>query len=106
MRNSTLLPGPDAFDAIEELRDRDGGDLVVWGSPQLVHRLIQRELVDELVLMIEPILLGGGKRLFSQDGAARRLRLAGRVGGRPERGDDPGSPCAHDTESGVRLSGS
>jgi dihydrofolate reductase len=77
--NSTLLPADDAIGAVAELRARDGGDLVVWGSASLVTALLAEGLVDRLNLMIEPILLGGGKRIFPADGAARPLRLVGSV---------------------------
>ena len=73
--NTTLLPGDGAVEAIAELRNRDGGDLIVWGSASLVRTLLAEGLVDELNLMIEPILLGGGKRIFPEDGTARPLQL-------------------------------
>jgi dihydrofolate reductase len=66
--NSTLLPADGAIDAIRELKQRDGRDLVSWGSPTLVRDLIANDLVDELCLYIEPVVLGGGKRIFSDDG--------------------------------------
>jgi len=66
--NSTLLPADGAIDAIRELKERDGRDLVSWGSPTLVRDLIANDLVDELCLYIEPVVLGGGKRIFSDDG--------------------------------------
>jgi dihydrofolate reductase len=73
--NSTLLPADDAIGALRELRGRDGGALQLWGSPSLAQQLIQEDLVDEYILMIEPILLGGGKRLFPEDAEARPLEL-------------------------------
>ena len=73
--NSTLLPADDAIGAIRALRERDGGVLQVMGSPTLATQLVEHDLVDEYRLMIEPILLGGGKRLFPEDGAARPLEL-------------------------------
>jgi dihydrofolate reductase len=73
--NSTLLPADDAIGAVRELRARDGGCLQVMGSPTLASQLIAADLVDEYRLMVEPILLGGGKRLFPDDGRARTLRL-------------------------------
>lgn len=73
--NSSLLPADDALGAVGAFRAREGGDLLVFGSPSLVRGLLGRDLVDELRLMIEPILLGGGKRLFPDDGGARRLEL-------------------------------
>jgi dihydrofolate reductase len=74
--NSTLLPADDAIAAVRELRARAGGDIQVMGSSSLAAQLITNELVDEYRLMIEPIVLGGGKRLFPEDGHARTLELA------------------------------
>ena len=73
--NSTLLPADDAIGAIRELRTRDGTGLQVMGSASLARQLIEHDLVDEYRLMIEPILLGGGKRLFPNDRRARPLEL-------------------------------
>ena len=72
---STLLPAGDALGAIGELRARDGGGLQVMGSASLAAQLVEHDLVDEYRLMIEPILLGGGKRIFPDDGQARPLEL-------------------------------
>jgi dihydrofolate reductase len=73
--NSTLLPADRAVDAVRELRERDGRDVLVWGSASLVRDLIAAGQVDELRLMIEPIILGGGKRIFPDDGQAHTLDL-------------------------------
>lgn len=73
--NSTLLPPEDVLGAVQRLRERQGGDLQVMGSLSLARMLIRHDLVDEYRLMIEPITLGGGKRLFPDDGRARRLEL-------------------------------
>jgi dihydrofolate reductase len=73
--NSTLLPADDVIGAVRRLRERDGKGVQVMGSPTLAAQLVEHDLVDEYRLMIEPILLGGGKRLFPEDGAARRLEL-------------------------------
>jgi dihydrofolate reductase len=73
--NSTLLPSGDALAGVRELREREGGDIQVMGSPALAAQLVANDLVDEYRLMLEPILLGGGKRLFPDDGRARRLQL-------------------------------
>jgi len=73
--NTTLLPGDGAIADIAALRSGDGGDLVIWGSVSLVKTLLGEGLVDELNLMIEPIALGGGKRIFPDDGVARPFRL-------------------------------
>jgi dihydrofolate reductase len=72
---STLLPADNAIGAIRELRERDGQAIQVMGSPSLAAQLIEHDLVDEYRLMVEPILLGGGKRLFPDDGRARALEL-------------------------------
>ncbi len=72
---SVLLPADDAIRAVRELRDRDGEGLQVWGSAALARQLVERDLVDEYRLMIEPVLLGGGKRVFPDDGQARPLEL-------------------------------
>src|SRR3954451_18461873 len=73
--NSTLLPAGDAIGAIRQLRARDGKGIQIWGSSQLTPQLVEHDLVDEYRLMIEPILLGGGKRVFPVDGRARPLEL-------------------------------
>jgi len=72
---STLLPPGDAIGALRELRAQEGKALQVMGSPSLAAQLIEHDLVDEYRLMIEPVLLGGGKRLFPDDGRARPLEL-------------------------------
>jgi len=72
---STLLPSDDAIGAVRELRASEGNGLQVWGSASLAAQLIEHDLVDEYVLMIEPILLGGGKRIFPDDNRARPLQL-------------------------------
>ena len=73
--NSTLLPPERTIEAIGELRRREGRDVTVWGSSALVRDLLAHRLVDELRLMIEPIVLGGGKRIFADDGQALPLEL-------------------------------
>ncbi len=73
--NTTLLSPENAVADIAALRAQAGGDLLVWGSSALVRTLLAAALVDELNLMIEPILLGGGKRIFPDDGTARPMQL-------------------------------
>jgi dihydrofolate reductase len=73
--NSSLLPPDDVIGAVRKLKARDGRDLQVVGSPTFARTLIGDGLVDEYRLMIEPITLGGGKRLFPDDGVARQLEL-------------------------------
>lgn len=77
--NSELLPAGDAIGAIRALREQDGGVLQLWGSATLASQLIEHDLVDEYRLMIEPILLGGGKRIFPDSGGARPLELVSAV---------------------------
>lgn len=72
---STLLPADDALGAVRELRARRGAGLQIMGSASLAAQLVEHDLVDEYRLMIEPILLGGGKRVFPDDGRARPLEL-------------------------------
>jgi dihydrofolate reductase len=72
---TVLLPADDAIGAVRELRAKDGGGLQVIGSSTFATQLVENDLVDEYRLMIEPILLGGGKRIFPADGQARPLEL-------------------------------
>lgn len=72
---SQLLTGDDVLDQVRALKDQDGRDLHVVGSANFARQLVDADLVDELNLMIEPVVLGGGKRLFSDDGIARPLQL-------------------------------
>ena len=64
-----------SVDDVRAVREQAGRDLVVWGSSKLVTALLQEGLVDELNLMLEPLLLGGGKSIFPADGAKRKLEL-------------------------------
>ena len=73
-QNSTLLQGEVAA-AVAALKQEEGGELHVIGSTELVQTLIEYELVDEFRLMIDPVVLGGGKRIFRDDGVLMRLRL-------------------------------
>lgn len=77
--NSVRIPGDGAVERIRELRRSDGGALSVMGSPTLVRALLREGLVDELRLMIESVLLGGGKSIFPDDGVLRPLELASTV---------------------------
>jgi dihydrofolate reductase len=69
-QNSTLLSG-DAADAVAVLKEEVTENLVVFGSGVLVRSLMPRRLVDELLLMIHPLTLGSGRRLFPDSGASR-----------------------------------
>jgi dihydrofolate reductase len=73
-QNSSLLEG-DVADAVAKLKRDDGGDIHVIGSPQLVQTLLENGLVDELRLLLDPVVLGGGKRIFRDDGTLRSLQL-------------------------------
>jgi dihydrofolate reductase len=73
-QSSTLLEG-DVADAVAALKQEGDDELHVIGSTQLVQTLMEQELVDELRLMFDPVLLGGGKRIFRDDGLLRPMRL-------------------------------
>ena len=74
--NSTLIKGPVA-DFVDELRQQDGGTIGTAGSPSLVRSLIEAGLLDELTLMISPVVAGGGRRrLFPGDAAPVTFELA------------------------------
>jgi dihydrofolate reductase len=73
-QNSTVLQG-DVAEAVRALKEAEGADVHVIGSTELVQTLIEHDLVDEYRVMIDPVFLGGGKRLFRDDGALRPLRL-------------------------------
>jgi dihydrofolate reductase len=72
--NSTVLEG-DVPEAVAALKQEEGGDIHVIGSLDFLKTLLEHDLVDEFRLMIDPVLLGGGKRLFADDAKLRRLRL-------------------------------
>lgn len=72
---TTIIRGKELVEKISALRDQPGGDIYVYGSLSLVRALMIEGLIDELVLMIEPITLGGGKTLFPDDGEARKFEL-------------------------------
>jgi dihydrofolate reductase len=72
--NSTVIDG-DVVEEIRKLKEEPGGDLVVHGSATLVRTLVDNDLVDEYRLMVFPIVLGKGKRLFGDAADKKRLRL-------------------------------
>ena len=72
--NSRVITG-DIAGEIQKLRDTPGGDILVNGSGQLVSLLLERDLLDELRLMLFPVVLGAGQRLFAEGIATRSLQL-------------------------------
>jgi dihydrofolate reductase len=76
--NSTLLKG-DAAEAVARLKGQPGKDMVVLGSGELVQSLMRRNLVDRYQLLIHPLVLGSGRRLFPDGGAFAALRLVDTV---------------------------
>ena len=73
--NSTILEG-DVVDEVKKLKQRLNGDILVSGSAKLVQTLIANDLVDQLNLMVFPIILGSGKRLYGDPKDAKTLKLA------------------------------
>lgn len=76
--NSTLLKG-DATEELARIKEQPGKDIVVLGSGELVQALMRRNLVDEFVLLIHPLILGSGRRLFPDGGALATFRLSNTV---------------------------
>ncbi len=72
--NSTVLSG-DVVEEVAKLKEQPGGEIVVNGSARLVQTLLEHDLVDELRLMVFPVILGSGKRLFGSKSDKQRLRL-------------------------------
>jgi len=73
-QNSTLIKG-DLAGEIARLKAQPGRNIGVAGSPTLVRSLLQQDLLDELTLMIHPVVVGHGKRLFNGEGDLKRLKL-------------------------------
>jgi dihydrofolate reductase len=73
--NSTVLRG-DLAEEVSKLRQGPDGNIVVHGSAQLVQTLVENDLVDELRLMVFPVVLGSGRRLFSETSDKKPLRLS------------------------------
>jgi dihydrofolate reductase len=73
--NSTVLKG-DVAEEVSKLRQEHDGDIVVHGSARLVQTLVEHDLVDELRLMVFPVVLGSGKRVFGETSDKKSLQLA------------------------------
>jgi dihydrofolate reductase len=74
--NSTVLTG-DVVNEVSKLRRQVAGDIVVYGSGRLVHTLVAHDLVDELRLMVYPLVVGAGERLFGETSGVKPMRLVG-----------------------------
>lgn len=72
--NSTLLKG-DAADSVARLKEDPENDLVILGSGELVKSLMRRNLIDQYILLIHPLILGSGRRLFTDGGSSANLKL-------------------------------
>jgi dihydrofolate reductase len=72
--NSTVIGG-DVVEEVRKLKDEVDGEIGVAGSAMLAQALLENDLVDELRLMVFPVVLGGGKRLFADSGDMTALRL-------------------------------
>lgn len=77
-QNSTLLTG-DVVEAVARLKEQLDGDLGVLGSGELIQTLMRHDLIDEFVLLIHPLVLGSGRRLFPDGGAFAKLDLVNSV---------------------------
>jgi dihydrofolate reductase len=67
--------GADIIEGVRGIKSKDGPDLIVWGSSTLTSVLLEQGLVDEVVLIVYPVLLGRGKRFFSDSADPRELAL-------------------------------
>ncbi len=67
--------GADILEGVRDVKSKDGPDLIVWGSSTLTSLLLEQGLVDEVVLAVYPVLLGRGKRCFSDSADPRELAL-------------------------------
>lgn len=72
--NSTVIEG-DVADEVAKLKRQPGGEILIAGSRTLVHTLMEHDLIDEYRLMVSPIVLGSGKRIFEDGSKTTRLRL-------------------------------
>ena len=75
--NNASVLGGDAVNEVSKLKRQLDGDIVVYGSIQLVRTLVEHDLADELRLMIYPVVLGAGERLFGETSNKKPMRLTG-----------------------------
>lgn len=73
-RNSTLISGSDVIEQVRALKEQPGKNIVIDGSSALIHTLAENDLIDEYYLVVYPVSLGGGKRVFP-DGKRLNLKL-------------------------------
>ena len=69
--------GPDIVADVRRIKSQDGPDLILWGSSTLTSVLLEHGLADEILLVVYPVLLGTGKRLFAEGTPPRAFELAG-----------------------------
>ena len=69
--------GPDLVEDVRRIKADDGPDLILFGSSTLTSVLLEHGLADEMVLLVDPVLLGKGKRIFAEGTPARSFELAG-----------------------------
>lgn len=74
--NTTVIEG-DVAEEVSRLKQQTGGDILMYGSADLMRTLMRHDLVDEYRIWVQPIVVGGGKRLFGEEGEAKELGLAG-----------------------------
>jgi dihydrofolate reductase len=74
-----IIRGNDLIETVSDLRAQPGGYVYVYGSATMVRSLLDADLVDELLLTIEPIILGGGKTIFAENGKAIPFTLESTV---------------------------
>ena len=72
---TSIIRGDDFLEEVSKLRKQPGGYIYVYGSAQMVRALLSADLVDELLLTTEPIILGGGKTIFPENGKAMPFEL-------------------------------
>ena len=69
--------GPDVIAGVRRIKSQDGPDLILWGSSTLTSTVLEHGLADEVLLLVYPVLLGTGKRLFAEGTPARAFELVG-----------------------------